>query len=230
VIRDELFNLAETLEGPSVQAVAGMAKETGKHIIFGMAERSQELRGQLYNSAVLAYPDGSVDVYRKLHTITFGPFEEAMYFVPGNRLGLFRLPGLNLGVMICYDVFFPELSKLYAMRGVDAIVNISASPSVTKKFFELVIPARAVEDTVFYLYTNLVGTENNMVFWGGAQAYGPRGGLLGKGPYFEDAAVTVEIDPGELDVARRFRTTLRDTRTDVLEELAGATAMTRLEP
>ncbi len=214
MIRDDIFRQAEFADGEYVQRIAALAQEFGTAIVCGMAERTSE--GQFYNTAV--FTDGErLETYRKMHLVDFGPFEEFTYFLKGDSPVIIELDGWLFGLEICYDVFFPELTKLYALMGCDFVVNISASPSVTGKFFETVFPARAVETTMYILYTNLVGAEKNLVFWGGAQAYSPRGKLMAKGEYFKDQVVSVELDRNEITVSRPLRPTLRDTRADLLK-------------
>jgi predicted amidohydrolase len=217
--RDNLTKLAEPLDGVSVNAIAKMAKEHDTHIVFGMPERSKEVQGQIFNSAVLVYPDERVERYRKLHLANFGPFEEHLYFARGSELPVFDTDIGKIGMLICFDCFFPELSKIYALKGADVLVCISASPSSTRIFFEKVIVARAIENTLFFTYTNLVGTELNMVFWGGNTVIGPRGDEKAKGEYFKEVIVTSEIDLKELNVAREFRPTIRETRIELFNEL-----------
>ena len=209
--RDLHFKLAESLDGKSVNRVAGMAEEHDCAIVFGMPTRSDDVRGLMHNSAVGVDPTGEVQVYDKLNLANFGPFEERFYFTPGASPAIFDLQGMRFGICICYDLFFSELAKEYAMQGADALLCISASPSTSREQFERVLPARAAENTCYALYANQVGTQLNMVFFGGAQGYGPKGNLLGRAKYFEDDVVVVEMDEAELHQARRMRPTIRDT-------------------
>jgi predicted amidohydrolase len=217
--RDNLPKLAETLDGPSVKKVIGIAKEHDAHIVFGMPERDTKVAGQVYNSAVLVCPDERVERYRKLHLANFGPFEEHLYFTRGMELPVFDTKLGKIGMLICFDCFFPEVSKIYALKGADILVCISASPSATRIFFEKIIVARALENTIFFTYTNLVGTELNMVFWGGNTIIGPRGDEKAKGEYFKEGQVNCEIDLKELNVAREYRPTIRETRLELFNEL-----------
>jgi N-carbamoylputrescine amidase len=79
--------------------------------------------------------------------------------------------------------------------------------------------ARAVENTTFFIYSNLIGTEKNLVYWGGNAVVGPRGEVKAKGTYFKEDNVECEIDLTELEVARQFRPTLRDTRVEVFDAI-----------
>ncbi|MBN1539045.1 MAG: carbon-nitrogen hydrolase family protein [Candidatus Thermoplasmatota archaeon] len=194
-------------------------RENGKYVIFGFPERSSEIKGQIFNSAGVAGPEGLLGTYRKMHLVDFGPFEEWAYFTPGNELFMVDIKGFRIGVIICYDLFFPELTKTYALSGADAVVCISASPSVTRKFFERVMVARAIEDTVFILYSNLVGFDSRMNFWGGGALIGPTGSTISRGPNFKEGLISGEMDIHSLALARKNRPTLRDTRKDLLDKL-----------
>lgn len=219
--RDEIPRLAEDRDGPSVKRLAKVAAEHGAHVVMGMPERDPKGKA-LYNASVLATPSGDVHVYRKIHPANFGPFEEETYFGRGSELTLARTPIGKIGLLICYDAFFPELAKAYALEGADALAIISASPATSKPFFDKVLPARAIENAIFVLYANLVGTELGMVFQGGTQAIGPRGEDLGRARDFEEQVVTADVDLKALPIAREFRPTLRDTHEDLFRKVASA--------
>lgn len=218
-IGDLYWTVAEEIPGPSSQRISDAAKENDTTIICGMPERPVPDIGRLYNSALVATPDGKLDAYRKTYLANFGPFDDMRYFKPESELPLFDTPLGKLGVVICYDLFFPEITKYYAMNGADMIVCISASPSVTREFFEGVLLTRAIETTSFVLYANMLGREEQLMFWGGDTAISPKGRQLAKGPYFEEALVELDIDMEELPKARTGRPVLSDTRPDVLVKL-----------
>ncbi len=216
--RGEFTRLAESVDGESVRVMSKISEENNTHIMFGMPELDEKTK-IIYNSSVLVSPNGKTQVYRKLHLATFGPFEEQLYFGKGSELQLFETGIARIGPIICFDTFFPELSKYYALKGADMIACISAGPSSSKPMFETVLPARAVENTVFVLYCNLVGTELNMVFHGGSFVVGPRGDEKAKGKYYEEDIIECEIDLKELPASREARPTIRDTRFDVLSKI-----------
>lgn len=216
--RSDFTRLAEPIGGDSVEALKKVSEDNGTHIMFGMPELDEKTK-TIYNSAVLVSPNEDTQVYRKLHLATFGPFEEQLYFGRGTELPLFETDVGRIGPIICFDTFFPELSKYYALKGADLIACISAGPSSSKPMFETVLPARAVENTVFVLYCNLVGTELNVVFHGGSFVVGPRGDEKAKGKYYEEDIIECEIDLKELPASREARPTIRDTRFDVLSRI-----------
>ena len=84
-----------------------------------------------------------------MNLATFGPFEEGLYFGAGSSGTLMEVEGRKIGVVICYDLFFPELAKSYALAGAETVICISASPITSRDFFERLIPARAIENTAY---------------------------------------------------------------------------------
>ena len=217
--RDAFAHLAEPLDGPSVKAVSRIAQEHDAHVVFGMPEREPGTK-RLYNASVMVIPDGRVASYHKVYPANFGPFEEGLYFGRGSELVLVDTTIGKVGLLICYDSFFPELAKSYALAGADVLAIISASPATSKPFFDQILPARAIENALFVLYANLVGTELNIVFQGGTQAIGPRGEDLGKAKDLAEELVTTTVDLRDIKTARSFRPTLRDTRKEFWEPVA----------
>ncbi len=207
-VRDDMPSRAITGNSDILKRVAEISD--GKVIIFGFPERD----GHVYNAAAVVH-DSRIEVARKMYLPNFGPFEEKLYFKEGSEVFLADTRFGRLGVQICYDAFFPEVAKIQAMRGAEIIVNISASPITSRAMFEAIVPARAIENTVFFAYVNWAGLQRTMEFWGGSMLYSPRGELLCKAPYFEESLLTCEADLGEVEIARRLRPTLRDTRVDL---------------
>ena len=218
-IGDDVFKLAMESTTSLFDPLKKMLSESGKYVVLGFPERSSEIRGQVFNSAVVIGPDGVMGTYRKSHLVDFGPFEEYSYYAPGNSLPIFEIKGMRFGIIICYDLFFPELTKYYALNGVDCVICISASPSVTREFFEMLMKARAVENTIYFVYANLIGFDGRMDFWGGGAVIDPRGKEVAKGPYFEEGEVIANIDPRVIELTRKLRPTLRDTRAIPLDRL-----------
>ena len=217
--KDELRDLAETLRGPSIKHMKKIAKEKKCYIIFGMPLKDEKIKEIIYNSAVLIHPNGRVDHYNKWYLITFGPFEEKIYFDEGEELGVFKTKFGKIGLFICYDIYFPELSKALALQGADILINISASPSTTREYFETILPTRAIENTTFVVYVNLAGTQEDLVFWGGSQIYSPLGKLLAKAPYFKENIITCDLNLKQLKTARENRAVLRDVRAEIFQDL-----------
>jgi predicted amidohydrolase len=215
--RDEHKRLAEDLEGPSVGRVKDMAKASGATVVFGMPERDTVKSGMVYNTAVLVLPDGQVFSYRKWSPANFGPFEEKIFFAEGQQLPVFDTPVGRIGMFICYDTFFPEIHKALALQGAELLVGISAGPFTSKAFFEAVLPARAIENGSVVVFCNLVGTQLQFPFYGGSQIIGPRGELVAKGPYFQDAIIVGEVNLKDVELTRLYRPTLKDSRKEAFD-------------
>lgn len=217
--RDDLFRQAEPETGPAIKAVLRLAKETEKDIVFGAPVKDTRVPGLVYNSCLLASGHGKLFRYDKMYLPTFGPFEEGMFFAEGRAAVVAEGKHAKLGLMVCYDIFFPELAKLETLLGAEVLVNLSAAPTTSGAYFHRVLPGRAVENAVFVAYCNTVGVHGGLVFGGGSVLHGPRGEELARGRDLEEDIVEAEVDLSDLEVARRFRPTVRDTRAEVLAEL-----------
>lgn len=217
--RDDLLRHAETIVSPMVKAVVRLAKETKKDIVFGVPMMDERVPGLVYNSCLLATGAGRLYRYDKLYLPSFGPFEEKVFFAEGKEAVVAEGKHAKIGLMICYDMFFPELAKLETLLGAQILVNISAAPTTSRSSFRRVMPGRAVENAIFVAYCNMVGVHGSLVFGGGSALFGPRGEELARGKDLDEDIVEAEIDLGELDIARRFRPTVRDTRVEILDEI-----------
>ncbi len=217
--RDDLLSRAETVVGPVVRSVVRLAKETKKDIVFGLPMMDEQVPGLVYNSCLLATGTGQLHRYDKLYLPTFGPFEEKVFFAEGRRAVVAEGKHAKIGLMICYDMFFPELAKLETLLGAQILVNISAAPTTSRSSFRRVMPGRAVENAIFVAYCNMVGVHGSLVFGGGSAIFGPRGEELARGKDLEEDIVEAAVDLGEIEIARRFRPTVRDTRVEILDEI-----------
>lgn len=217
--RDLTYNLAETIPGPSVNSLEKVARTQKLHMVFGMLEHSEKARAVIYNTAVLLSPEGLVGKYRKAQLPTHSVFEEKRYFRPGYQFPVFETDIGRLGLIICYDLFFPEISRLLRVKGAKFIICISASPAVRRKFFEVFTVARAIENTAFLAYVNLVGIENGLQFWGGSRIIAPNGHVIAQAKYDEEDLIVGKIDYSDLKRTETFVPTLRDLRPEFFDSL-----------
>jgi len=218
--RDLLYELAEPVpEGPSTHCLEEVAKKEDIHVIFGMPERSEKARAALYNTAVLLGPKGFIGKYRKTHLPTHSAFEEKRYFRLGYQAPVFETDVGRLGMIVCYDVFFPEITRLLRLKGSQLIVCISASPAVRREFFEVLTVARAIENTVYLAYVNLVGVEDGLQFWGGSRIVAPNGKIVSQAKHDEEDLVVGRIDYTDLEKTETFVPTLRDLRPELFSLL-----------
>lgn len=219
VVLDQVYELAETIPGPSTEKVEALAKKTGMHVIFGMPELSEKTQATVFNTAVFVGPQGLIGKYRKMYLPTHSVFEEKRYFRPGYEPAAFQTDLGNIGLTICYDVFFPEVFRLTRLKGAQLIVCISASPAVRRNYFEILTSARALENTAFLAYVNLAGVEDGLQFWGGSRLVSPTGDVLAKAKYDEEDFVICEVEYGDLRTAETFIPTLRDLRPELFDKL-----------
>ena len=225
VIRDLLYELAEPIPGPSIRYLEEIAEKENIHVILGTLERSEKANAVLYNTAVLIGPKGFIGKYQKMHLPSHSVFEEKRYFRPGYQAPTFDTDIGKLGLIICYDLFFPETTRLLTLEGAQFIICISASPAIRRKFFEVLTTARAIENTVFLAYVNLVGSENGLQFWGGSRIIAPNGDAILQAKYDEEDLVVGRVDYADLRRAQVLVPTLRDLRPELFELLKRKTEM-----
>jgi predicted amidohydrolase len=219
VLHDQVYELAEAILGPSTKKVEELAKKTGMHIIFGMPELSEKTEATIFNTAVFVGPMGVIGKFRKMYLPTHSVFEEKRYFRPGYQTAVFNTPVGKVGLFICYDIFFPEVCRLTRLKGAELMVCISASPAVRRNYFEIFTAARALENTAFLAYVNLVGVEDGLQFWGGSRLVSPTGAVLAEAKYDEEDLVVCEVDYRDIRPAETFIPTLRDLRPELFEKL-----------
>jgi predicted amidohydrolase len=217
-MRDEVSHLAESIPGPSTQKVESIAKEHGVHVIFGMPEES-EVKGVIHNTAVFVGPKGLVGKYRKIHLPTHSVFEERRYYRPGQEASVFKTDIGTIGLNICYDLYFPELTRLQALQGAELVVCISASPGLRRRFFEGFCLSRAMENAIYLAYVNRVGIEEGLQFWGGSRVIAPNGSVLAQCKYDVEEFQICKVDLGEVSRARAFIPTIKDLEPGLFDQL-----------
>jgi len=217
-IGDDAQRLALKLDDERLEPIRKAAKKAKAHVVVGGPFTPR--RGLTHNSAFCIAPDGTTTTYDKRALATFTTFQEGLFFRPGRTSPIWETDIGTFGLSICYDLFFPEFHRRQALAGADVLLNISASPTTSQRFFETLFPARAVENACFMAYTNCVGPQDAVVFWGGAQAFGPRGTSLGRLEPMKPGRLLVEMDLDDLAPAREFRPTLRDAAAEDLADMA----------
>ncbi|HEY7454653.1 MAG TPA: carbon-nitrogen hydrolase family protein [Thermoleophilaceae bacterium] len=202
---EDVEPLAIELDGPEVGALRDAARSAGTALLVGAAER---VGGGIANSAICIDRAGELaGVYRKTHL--FGAERDA--YLPGDSLSTIALDGRTLGVMICFDMEFPEVARTLAGNDADLLVTLSANPSQFALDHDLFARARALENGLPHVYVNRVGDESGFSFDGGSLAVDPDAAALAElGPTAE-RVVTVELgEPGRRDERTRYRELLRD--------------------
>ncbi len=232
------FDLAEPVPGPSTEALGKVAAERGLFVVVPVFERRAP--GLCHNSAVLLGPDGGIaGHYRKMHIPDDPLYFEKFYFTPGD-LGFrsFPLAGAaaggggvpRLGMLICWDQWFPEAARATALAGADLIVYPTAigwqhdeGPDVEAAqhdAWETVQRAHAIANGVFVLAVNRVGVEGAIRFFGQSFAADPYGRVIARAPAAEEAVLVAELDLDLVERARREWPFLRDRRVDAYRGLS----------
>jgi len=219
VMRDQVYEQAETIPGPSSRTIERISRKNEIAIVFGMPELSKKAKATIFNTAVFVGTRGLIGKYRKMYLPTHSVFEEKRYFRPGYQTATFNTALGNIGLCICYDLFFPEVCRLTRLRGAQLIVVISASPAVRKNYFEVLTTARALENTAFLAYVNRVGVEDGLQFWGGSRLIGPTGDLLAIAKYDQEDLVVCDLNYNDIRTAEPSVPTLRDLRPELFDEL-----------
>lgn len=214
---DRYYSLAESIPGNSVKKIESIANKNDIHVIFGMVEEDGE--GIIYNTSVMVGPKGYLGKYRKRYLPTHLVFEEKKYFRQGYEAKMIDTEIGKIGLMICYDIYFPEIARQLTLMGSQLIVCISASPATRRGYFETFISSRAMENTIFLAYVNLVGTEDSLLFWGGSRIVGPDGTIIAKAKYDEEDLITATIDYSDLKASRIAAPVIRDLRPEIFNEL-----------
>ena len=229
------FKLAETIPGPSTDAFARLAKKHGVVIIVSLFEK--RAAGLYHNTAAIIDADGSLlGVYRKMHIPDDPLFFEKFYFTPGD-LGFRAWPTRfgKLGVLICWDQWYPEAARLTAMQGAEILFYPTAigwHPSEKKQYgtdhhsaWETTQRSHAVDNGCFVAVTNRIGLErpvggDGLEFWGQSFVAGTSGQILAKASVNRAENLIVPVDLAKVDVTRTHWPFLRDRRIDVYGDLA----------
>ena len=190
--QEEVLALAEKVpDGQTTQALIDLSKKKHLYIVAGLAEREND---RCYNSAVLVGPNGFIDCYRKLHLF----YHEKRWFVPGNAgLGVYDIGHAKIGIMICFDWFFPEVARCLALKGADVICHPA---NLVLPYCPQAMITRCIENRVFAITANRIGierrSEESLTFIGTSQVLGTKGEILYRASSDREESIVVEIDPG----------------------------------
>jgi predicted amidohydrolase len=204
---DVITELAEPADGPIVQRLQAISTETGVAIIAGFAERDGAV---VFNSAV--YVDGAATstVYRKSHL--YGDYERSLFAAGKPEARLFSHRGVTCGMLICYDVEFPENVRRLAQAGAEAILVPTALPAGWSGTFitDHMIQTRAFENQVFVAYINHCGADARFTFAGSSRIAAPDGSLLASAGSHGEHLMIAEIRPEHFVISKAENTYLAD--------------------
>jgi len=223
------FSLAETIPGPSTDALTKLARELGIVIVASLFEKRSA--GLYHNTAVIIDADGELlGKYRKMHIPDDPLYHEKFYFAPGD-LGFlsWKTARGNLGVCVCWDQWYPEAARLTALRGAEIIFYPTAigwHPKEKKEFgktqhssWETIQRSHAIANGCYVAVPNRVGHEapaggDGIEFWGQSFVCGPDGEIIAKGSVDREEIVAAEIDWKRVNEYRTHWPFLRDRRVD----------------
>lgn len=210
----DIPGLAEPADGPSAVAIGEIARRHGIAVLYGYPERADDA---VYNAAQLIGPDGvRLANYRKTHL--FGCFEQDA-FTPGDTpVVQADLDGLRIGIMICYDVEFPENVRAHALAGTDLLLVPTAQMHPFQFVAEQLVPVRAFENQMYIAYVNRTGPEGEFEFVGLSCLASPDGVTRTRAGRGEEM-VFGEADPELLAASRENNPYLRDRRPGLYASL-----------
>jgi len=213
------FSLAEKIEGPSIKKMQKLARENEVVLVCPIFEIGEEDR--FYNSAVVIDAGGEVlGSYRKIHVPQIPLWEEKFYFSPGN-LGfpVFKTKFAVIGVQICWDNFFPEGSRILALKGAQVIFSPTAAAFASQKRWETVISSNALSNGVYIFRVNRVGSEEKQDFYGRSFCISPEGELLDRPTGMKEGIAFIDIDLKSIDKARKEWPFFKDRRPEIYREI-----------
>ena len=225
----QIFDQAEPISGPSTEFYGALAKELGVVIVTSLFER--RATGLYHNTAVVLEKDGTIaGKYRKMHIPDDPGYYEKFYFTPGD-LGFEPIQTSvgRLGVLVCWDQWYPEAARLMALAGAELLIYPTAigyDPNDTKDeqerqrmAWQTVQRGHAVANGLPVVTVNRVGDEDGVPFWGTSFVAGPQGELLYEAPNDQETETVVEVDMQRSEQVRRWWPFLRDRRIEAYNDI-----------
>jgi N-carbamoylputrescine amidase len=223
------FDLAESIPGPTTEAIGRVAKACRVSVLASLFERRAE--GVFHNTAVLIGPDGAIaGLYRKMHIPDDPLFYEKYYFTPGDvGFKSFATAAGRIGALVCWDQWFPEAARLTALTGAEILVYPTAigwHPREKAEFgaaqydaWQTIQRSHAIANGVFVAAVNRVGLEGGLEFWGGSFVADPFGRVLARASHDREEILLVPCDRRLIGETRRNWPFLRDRRIDAYDGL-----------
>ena len=225
----DIFDQAEPIPGPSTEFFGALAKELQVVIVTSLFERRAP--GLYHNTAVVMEKDGTIaGKYRKMHIPDDPGYYEKFYFTPGD-MGFQPIQTSvgKLGVLVCWDQWYPEAARLMALAGAELLIyptaigydpNDSQDEQERQRMaWQTVQRGHAVANGLPVVTVNRVGDEDGVPFWGTSFVAGPQGELLYEAPVDEETEAVVDVDMKRSEHVRRWWPFLRDRRIDSYDAL-----------
>jgi predicted amidohydrolase len=198
---EEAASIAEPIPGPRTDRLSEACREADlTAVVVGTIEKDEF--DQLFNTAVLVGPDGLIAHYRKTHLPYLGVDR---YLAEGDALpGSIETPVGRLGLLICYDLRFPEPCRVLALSGAQVILLPTAWPSAATLYPDFMAQSRAAENSIFLVAANRVGEERGTRYLGRSVIVGPDGEMLAEAGTEDEEILCVEIEPDRSDLKQRI--------------------------
>lgn len=197
---EEAAQYAQPVDGPFTEAVVRECQQHDCHVAFGMVEQSGS---DIFNTAVMAGPDGIVGAYRKVHLPWLGVDR---FTTPGDRpFEILECRGVRVGMLICYDVGFPEAVRSLALDGAELVILPTNWPPGAEQLAEFTINTRAMENSIYFLAANRVGKERGFAFIGQSRICDPVGKTVASADHTNECVLRTDIDPEEARTKRYVR-------------------------
>jgi predicted amidohydrolase len=227
---DEALAVAEPIPGPASDRIREAAVSLGVWAAVGLLERSG---GRVFNTAILAGPNGQLFPYRKTHTLCLGVDR---FTTPGDiPYQVHDLPFARVGLLICYDLRFPETARLLALQGAQLILLPTNWPRSSAIQADVFTRSRAAENRVFVLAADRVGVERGTEFLGRSQIVAPDGTVLSEASQVEPELLVADIDPALADIKRvvvrpgeHEMDAMADRRPELYSDLARSTRVAEM--
>jgi N-carbamoylputrescine amidase len=223
------FDLAEPIPGPTTEALSAVAAARKVAVIGSIFER--RAAGVYHNTAVIIDATGKIaGRYRKMHIPDDPRYYEKFYFTPGDLdFGAYPTAYAKIGVLVCWDQWFPEAARLTALAGAQVLFYPTAigwhreeAPEVRRRqrdAWETIQRSHAISNGIFVAAVNRVGVEDGIEFWGGSFVADPFGEIIGRAATGGDETLVVECDLEKIEETRRNWPFLRDRRIDAYGDL-----------
>ncbi len=218
-IDEKNFLLAEELNGPTLRAMKGLAKEKKVVLICPFFERDGD---KYFNTAAVIDQEGEiVGTYRKVHIPQIPLWEERAYFATGGKgFPVFDLGLAKIGIQICWDNFFPEGTRALALQGAQIVFAPTAAAFASQQRWLKVMAGNAIVNGLFILRVNRVGSEPKQDFYGMSFCLSPEGDLVDEPSGLQEGILLVEVDLEAVSRARKEWPFLKDRRPEVYTPLA----------
>src|SRR5512136_1539660 len=206
-----IVDKASTWESGPLQLLKELASQLGIWIVCGLSERE---RDDVYNAVAVVDRKGRLAArYRKAHLFT--PVGEERFLKRGTSLTLADVEGMQWGIMVCYDIRFPEMARSLALKGAQVIVVPSAWPLARINHWSTLLASRAIENQLYVVGANRAGLDGNLQFCGSSRVIDPYGVIVASAPDAGEHLLVAEISKSRVDEVRASMPVFADRRSDL---------------